>query len=463
MWVAPSFNKSLKAILYYMITGLILVIPAIMNNAPLVYSDTGSYLNASRTLLPMIDRSVGYAFIIRAVTWQSTLWTVVFFQGMVASWMIHRTMRTLFPAMGNAWRPHVIVLVVLLALSSLPWYASQLMPDALSGYIALGIFLLLFGRGLSTTEVVLLWAFLFFFTIAHLSHLVITLILAATIWLFKLIGSGRPWRPTWWTVAGVAVTPLLGILFLVGYNARHGQGFVLSPTSSLFISGKLIESGTMRIYLDRTCHTNPHRLCANRDDLSRTGMYYVWEENAPTRNGVSMTDASRALDPLVRDILSSPHMWPVLMWTSALATLEQFLQVDIGSGLHDYGEGSAPYSLISQHWQHELPGYMNSTQQRNAWWFVLLNPLNMWVMLASCCFLVVRWPVAGPLRWRAFILLLVVCVFANAAATGALANIYGRLQARVTWLLLFGALLLALQRSSKLRRAFLFPLRGTVR
>jgi hypothetical protein len=39
--------------------------------------------------------------------------------------------------------------------------------------------------------------------------------------------------------------PVLGTLFRMGYNARHGHGLVLSPSSSLSLAGKLVEAGVL--------------------------------------------------------------------------------------------------------------------------------------------------------------------------------------------------------------------------
>jgi len=89
-----------RSLVYYFFTGLILVIPAFINKVPRVFSDAGTYLESASTLFPPVDRPIGYGFIIRATGWQSSIWPVVILQGMLSSWLIHRTMQTLFPAMG---------------------------------------------------------------------------------------------------------------------------------------------------------------------------------------------------------------------------------------------------------------------------------------------------------------------------------------------------------------------------
>lgn len=457
-----AIRAAFAGIGFHLLAGLILVVPALMNHAPLVYSDSGTYITTSRSLLPPIDRPIGYALIMRAVTWQSTLWTMIFFQGMVASWLIQRTIVTLFPGLQGNWRVHVSTLAVLLAISSLPWYASQLMPDVFSGLLALCVFLLLFGRRLGRVELALLWTMLFFFAITHYSHLVMLLLVGAG----SLVAFGRRLAKRWKipgrraVLTGLIIAPVLGILFAMGYNARHGHGFKLSPTSSLFLAGKLIESGVMHTYLSKRCDERPYFLCAHLDELNTTGMRYVWDEKAPTRQGLGMVESSARLDPLVRDILTDPAMWPMLAWTSALATAIQFTQIDIGSGIHAYGTHSAPWWPISHEYKHELPMYMDSIQQRDSWGFAFLNVVHMWLMLAACAIVVVRWPSRRSARWWGFVALMTAFALANAAATGALANVYDRLQSRVTWLLIFAALMLLARAQAPVRRMLSFTPRG---
>ena len=450
-----------RAFLYYLFTGLILIGPALMNMYPLVYSDSGTYMASSRHLYAPIDRPIGYGLIIRAVTWQSTMWTVVIFQGMVASWLVRECLRTLFPTLRNAWRPHVLVLVVLLIGTSLPWYTSQLMPDVLSGFLALCFFLLLFGRQLAFGKTILLWVLLFFFTITHLSYIPM-MIAAALLTVIAAWRWGRAPRRKRLrlTLTGLLALPLIGSVFIMYTNRQEGNGWVLSPTSSLFLSGKLIESGAMRLHLERVCRTAPNFLCAHLDELNTTGMHYVWDDDAPTRQGLGLVDASKRLDPLVSEVLSDPRNWPMLIWSSCIATASQTAQVDVGSGLGPYREGSAPYHPMLHDLPHELPNYMNSLQQRGVLSFEAINFVARPVLLGALACLLTLWPSCRRTRWWAFCMVMIGFVVLNAAATGALANLYDRLQARITWLVIFAALLLVLQRFQWARALFLFPTSG---
>lgn len=73
-------------LLYLVGTAFLIIALAFFNRYPLVYSDTGTYIRSAFTLHPPVDRPIGYSLIIRAVTWQSTLWTVVLFQKIPRTW-----------------------------------------------------------------------------------------------------------------------------------------------------------------------------------------------------------------------------------------------------------------------------------------------------------------------------------------------------------------------------------------
>jgi hypothetical protein len=439
----PTWKVRLHRLGYHLLTGLIVVLPALMNQAPLFYSDSGTYMRFAFDLEPPIDRPIGYSLIIRAITWQASMWPVVIFQGAMASWLIMCVLRQLFPSLKRPWRPHLIIVGLLTFVSGLPWYASQVMPDVLAGYLGIMLFLVFFGKRLNRLGLALVWVCMFFFMISHYSFMAMLIVLL----LFLLVLRGTPWGRRvvvfnfWHNWLGGVALVLAGYLFLVSLNDRFERGVVLSPTSGLFLAGKLCESGVMYEHLNRTCKEHPHAICDRKDDLTRMGMHYVWDEGAPIREHHDMIDASAFADTLVTEVLSDPRNWGMLVWTTLQATLIQLAQIDVGSGLDAYREESAPWYVYRSHLQHELPLYMNSLQNRGMLPIHTVNTITTPSLYLALFVTILLWPCRTG-RWKAFALLMVGCIVANALCTGALANVYDRLQARVTWLLVLLALLL---------------------
>lgn len=106
---------------------LVLLVPALWNGFPLIYPDTGGYLE--RPLLGTLEmgRSALYgAFLLTGAPLH--FWPNIAVQALIMAWLIFLVLR----AHGLARPALALGIVIVLALTtSLPWFASQLMPDML--------------------------------------------------------------------------------------------------------------------------------------------------------------------------------------------------------------------------------------------------------------------------------------------------------------------------------------------
>lgn len=445
---AEGVGRALYPLLYFFVTGLLVIVPALWNQSPLVYSDSGAYIHRVWTLEAMTDRPMGYPLIMRAVSWQVSMWPVVFFQGMMTSWLLFEVLRWAFPKARKLRPAHLTLLIVLVLISSLPWYAAQLMPDALTAPMGLAIFLLLLSDHMGIVERAFLWICLFFFAISHLSHMAILmavipcLICARALPMLRVNMGDRFWR-RW---SGLVACCLATIFFVQEFNARSGYGRVLAPATDLFLAAKLCESGVMYEHLDRCCPKHDHPICHHMDQLDATAMFFIWNEDSPFRSEpYDQVAMSKAIAPITREVLNDPHNWPLIAWTTFTATLIQLSQVEVGAGLDPYGENSAPWYQYRLRLPHELPLYMNSLQQRGMLHPEELNRTAHIALLLSILFIALFWNAASP-KLRVFFIGTFVILFLNAMVTGGAANVYDRLQARVTWLLVLSACLSALHR-----------------
>jgi len=434
--------------LYFFLTGLLVAVPALMNQSPLVYTDSGAFIGRIWSLEAMTDRPIGYPLIMRAVTWQVSLWPVVFFQGMMSSWLIFEVLRQVFPRAKAIWRIHMVLLAVLVLTSSLPWYAAQIMPDALTALIALVLFLLFFGKGIAPLKLGFLWIWLFFLGISHLSHLAILMAITGCLLIARGSLAGRSFlgQLSWWKWSGSLALIVASVLFIQGHNARWGYGRVLAPSTDLFYAAKLCESGVMYEHLKRCCPTHHHPLCEHMDQLNTTAMFFIWNKDSPMKPvGLEQVTASKLIAPLTHEVLHDVRNWPLIAWTTFTATLAQLGQVEIGSGLQPYREDSSPYFHYKWHLPHELPFYMSSAQQRGALHFEMVNHVSHLALLLSILILALYWK-GSSLQLQRFVVVALAVVFFNAMVTGGVANVYDRLQARVTWLIIISATLMILYR-----------------
>jgi hypothetical protein len=182
-----------QILLVVLVTGALLLWPALLlNNAPLIFSDTMDYLTMGvgpeRPIRPR-----GYGWFAGTPAWIfGSLWPVVVLQSLITATLIHATLRTTLPELGMRW--HLCAGLGLGTLTTAPWAASYVMPDALTAPALLGLFLVLalqarqrFGTALAASVVSLA-------TASHLTHLLTAL---------GVIGALGLWRLTAGAVTGV--------------------------------------------------------------------------------------------------------------------------------------------------------------------------------------------------------------------------------------------------------------------
>ena len=414
---------------------------AFINCYPLVYSDSGTYIRSAFTLLPPNDRPIGYGLIIRAVTWQSTLWTVVLFQGAMVSWLLYEVLKQLLPATISIWRVHLCLVAVLMLCTSMPWYAAEIMPDALTPMIALMLFLLFVGQGLAVLKRIFLWICLFFFLIAHNSHVATSLLFLSLAAVFVILGR-RSSKRFWLIWSGVLTTTLAGIFFVAGFNGAHGLRSEFSPSAHVFFAGRLCEGEILGDFLDERCGEENYALCPFKDELPTYPSGFIWGGSSMVdRLGGNMLLADSLLKPMIHDLMSDPEYLGRYVRLAMVASVTQFFQTGTNTGLHSFPEDSAPFSAIKQHLPWEASMYLHSSQIHNAWADIsncdrrVRLVLFLSVLLVLWCWRSINHAV--PLR--SLVLILGSWVILNAIVTGSLANVDSRLQSRVTWLIVLTA------------------------
>ena len=451
--LAPRVGK----VIYFVLTGLIVVYPAFMNNYPLVYSDTGTYIISSRDLVPPVDRPLMYGWLIRILSWQVTLWPVVMFQGALGSWLIYRVLRVFF-RLEDIRRLHVAALIMLTAMSGIGWYASQIMPDILSGYLALVVFLLLFAK-LDRRRSVFLWILGIVLTTTHLSFIPMMLLVVLFGTLFPSVFlPGSPTRELRRRFAMLLLIPLASGTIICTQNSYADRGFVLSPVTKLFLAAKLGEAGILHDYLKQKCETMHDPLCPHKEKLNTSAMGLIWQEDSPLRNSSSLIVDADSASRYVNAILGDPQFYPALLGNALSSTLIQLAQLEVGSGIVSYGEHNPANYIIRMKMPHEYGYFKGSIQQKGLWNFGRLNQY-LFPIYIFCIGLLVLLLLRGESNiWRALIITVFAFLIANAASTGVLANVYDRLQARITWLVVFAALMFAFRylRDNKHFQKFFF-------
>ena len=442
----PAINWN--TFVYLLATSFLVSCLALINRYPFVYSDSGAYIRSAFTLIPIADRPIGYSLIIRAVTWQSTLWTVALFQGFMTSWSLYELLKQLLPEGVLVRRVHLLLIAVLVVCSSMPWYMAQIMPDALTPLLIILLFLWLEGEGLNVYKRAFIWVCVFFFLIAHYSHVAMAgLFLAGTLvhWLISRRKSQVPGYLARW--AGMAGAVVGSVLFAMAYNASHGFRPVLSPSANVFFTGRLCEEEILHDFLVEHCGERGYPICPFMNELPERPGDFIWgDQSIVNRSGWNMAEADTILAPMVHDLLSEPEYLGRYARSAFVGTIVQLFQVSTNTGIVSFYRDSAPYSAVTERLPWEAGSYIHPGQAYNGYKMEFVDRVVRLALLVSLLIMGWLWyqPGTGD-AVRRFGAQALAWVVLNAAVTSSLANIYDRLQSRVTWLVVLVACLLLMR------------------
>jgi hypothetical protein len=319
------------------------------------------------------------------------------------------------------------------------------MPDIFSAYVILAVFLLLYSRQ-TTVHKLLISILLFISLTMHFSNSLILngMLLVAIITQIKFLRLPEIKRKNFFIVFS---TLLLAYLGLKATNYSIDGNSSINRSGHVFVMGKLLDTGMLEQFLCEKCpsnHTLP--LCEFRHNLPHNSRELLWKDNGLLFDYGGWIDSKEAFNEVIKEFMLSPKYLAKFTFNVFQSTLTQLFQNDIGSGLiSDWYQSpdSPPAYAISTHFPREYTSYSQSRQNGNLWGqrldFETKNIWNSLLLFISVISTVLFWVWAKEKKQlilqKAFLLTLAIGLVGNAFITAALANIYDRLQARVSWLI----------------------------
>lgn len=443
-------KKITGLLLYHVFLAAILCLPAFYNGYPLVYFDLGNYLKVAFTLIPDADRFLGYSLFLRVATLQVTLWTVIFIQGLIVSLLLFQVAKKI-SGRRSPYGFHLFAIIVLTAGTSVSWFVSTPMPDIFAAGVIIAVFLIVVEPGSRKLKLSLLLFLLMFFEISHFSHILLALLLiAALAAAFALSAARRKYLPR---LLAAFSTTVFSIILLMTHNYFQGNGFVPSLSSNVFFVARLCNTPILKQYLEDNADRTTLSLVEFRDHLPDSNSEFLWDRESPFRQVYGWEDSPtgpfRRANPeygiIMRNILFTPRYLFPLIKENLRTTVRQLARNGVVEPARIYTRDAAVYKAINNYFPAETDAFLQSRQNRGLLTFRFLNKvynrINKYVMILSIG-IIVFCLVSGRLGGTARILVWVVIlgVFFNAAVTGSLAMVIDRLQARVSWLLVFAGL-----------------------
>jgi hypothetical protein len=405
---------------------LALVWPALWNGFPIVFYDTGGYLERPFEETLGMGRSALYgAFLLIGVDHQ--FWPNIILQAALVIWLVTLTLRV----HGLGGRPWLATAIIagLSVFTGLPWYAAQLMPDILLPMFVLGTALLAgHTEALRRWEIVAVVGANAAAIASHMSILALALGIVAFLFVLRVLpGLGRHVRAN---VRLPSIALAAGVLLALSSNLAIGGHFAFTPGGFNFVFSRLVQDGIVDRYLEDHCPDPTIRLCSHRADLPQTADDWLWAEDSPIYDLGGLEE----FEPEARRIvLESLALYPALhVKTALLSTFKQFVAVATGDGLTPWNWGTQ-YAFM-KFAPDALKGYVAGRQATSPFDFTWINYIH--IPLQALAIIALPIIIATRLDRRSSHLaaLLFVALVGNAAICGALSNPHDRYQSRLAWL-----------------------------
>jgi len=416
----------------------ILASAALYNGYPLTFWDTRAYLESATTLMPRADRLIGYALLLRAVSWTGTLWPIVIAQCALLAWLLRRVLARLRPELGAAG--YLTRVGLLAGCTALPWIAGQLMADIFTPLLVLSLWLYVEDESLSRAQRVGLLVLTALCVTVHLTHLPLGLLLIAAAWLWLHARNTPTLRRR---LLPLAVALLFGFAAIGGWNAARAGRFTLASGGDTFLLGHLVDSGLASRMLDAHCPQRDYWLCPYRARLPMSTDELLWMDALDLQPWEHPAAVSVEVSRLLRDSLREApllHAQVALVWT-----LRELGRFATGEGLD-----AEARPLIEPQLRRLVPAdlraFVASRQQHDAIVVAKLRRLHTpigWATIASALIALMH------LAWRKelgtpqlrFVGFVAGAWLLNAVLSANLSGIYDRYESRLVWL--FGFWLLA--------------------
>lgn len=429
---------------------LLLLMPALWNGFPFIFSDSGTYIDAAIERYIPGDRTVFYSLFLLALHWKINLWPALLVQAVMCVYLVRlffTTFSSRFSELDVA-----LTLLALTLLSSLPWFVGQLMPDIFSGLLVLSIAIGVVGQDrLHRRDRLLVVALSAFFITTHLSNLPIA---AGTLFAAVLIhacdDAGRFKFRAIYTRQNLAMLGaiLVAVTLMLGLNVARKNGLTFARTANVMLMAKLMDQGIGIDYLVATCPDRPLPICASLQQLqvmardARQGRrqigalsdQFLWGGPLASLGGMS------AVTAYASEINSGAiRMYPVEFIEKCFSGfVAQLAHFDLGDDLIKYDQTSSPYSVIKKDFNAEIfNDYLTSRQYLESLdleRYILVSNIFLGFCAAGVAIHLVinRSDRNGMFKLSATIL---VGLASNAFVTGGLSAVHDRYGSRVIWLI----------------------------
>jgi len=230
-------------IILLLFSSLVLLWSAFNNGYPLVYPDTGGYVDSSFTLeAPLNDRPLGYGLFLFSARLINSLWFPVFLQSLITALLLFRIAILILHNVKQKSLVAFGIIVVTTLTTDISKFVSWLMPDIFTSWLFLGG-LLFFLSTLLIDNFFSAIVIIISFTV-HNSHIFLVyvsiLLLLFFFWKFRSKNN-----LVWLNSKKLLIIVLIASLGLCTLNFITNNGFTLTINNSVYLINKLAYNGIL--------------------------------------------------------------------------------------------------------------------------------------------------------------------------------------------------------------------------
>jgi len=409
-------------------SALVLMLFALINQYPLLYSDTACYVSSGFNLKAPNDRPIIYGLLLRLFSLNGrSIWLALFIQTALLAWIVLEFLSTLFQ---HKIKPiHQIFIIIILCLTTgISWTSSMLIADL---YTSIAILAFINFMLRDKIDFISLFSLCLFIIAAatHASHILLFNALFSILFLYFLFRNNFKLQSK--------MTSRLLMLFLGCNLTLLTSKNAMNKSGHVFFAGAMVENGMMKRILDDQCSTNKFKMCSYKDSLPNHGYLFLWEGNSPLYKIGGWEKSREEFNELARISFSTPEYLLLHCKASAKATLNQLLLFKIGDGNGQFLEGTGVYNEVTCWFKFNKGSYLSSLQNRNE--FNFLEPLNKFFDISMLLFTITLLFAIFYFRKKTskqvllVISILLLSVLLNAFVSGTFANAIDRLGCKMMW------------------------------
>ena len=417
---------------------LALLLPALYNGYPILFSDTADYLLRSRSLVASPIRAPGYALWIRLTSSGATLWLPIVAQSLFLATLIVRTLRVF--GRPTARQTSGIALALTIGTSA-AWVSSKAMPDVFIAMVILGLYLAVaHWERLGVADRALVVVSVLVGGTMHLTNLLVGgAVLVALLVLQRSDRAAPRARRAWLRAAALLVA---SAALTRGMDYIRRDSGKTGGNGSMFVLSHLVETGLAQRLLQDRCGVEQFALCPVRDTLTRSVDLFVWRPLQSPRYFVLHDDPALIREETSRILGGIVRHYPLALAGSLVSySARQLVAFRVNDEIWRHRHRTEVQRVIMDMYPGDLPAQERARQQENTLRLPWTPLLHLIVFLAAAAFSLIT--LRRAFAERAITLadstglhvVVWVTLLANAAICANLAAVFSRYQSRVSWLL----------------------------